>query len=211
MTQLLLLVQNRPAYAIVVLIGLILVVRMLILRILRKKAIVYYAFLFPGVVLHEVSHIIGCIIVGAEIKKASLFNSQGGYVVHEKPTLPIIGDLIVSIIPLAVGICTIFFLTKYYLGNILGGELSPSQLGKTVFILYLGVSIIANMLPSWQDFTNASYGFIIFFCALIMLEAKFTVFKEQLFSIAVLMSASLAVLILVLAVSYIANILHVKN
>lgn len=211
MTQLLPWVQNSPVIAIIILIGLILLIRMLILKVLSKKALFYYGFLFPGVVLHEISHFIGCLIVGARVKKMSLFNSQGGYVIHEQSGLPIIGDLIISIFPLLVGMTLIYFLIRYYLGNILDIHFTISQVGKITIILYLGISIVISMLPSWQDFINASYGYIILLSIIVILEARFGVFKQQLFSIAILMGAAVAVLCVFLIVSYLASFLRFRN
>jgi len=183
---------------------------MLVLNILRKKAAIYYIILFPGVVLHELSHMIGCLIAGARIKKASLFNSQGGYVVHEKPAIPIVGDLIISIFPLVVGITAVFILTKYFIGDVYNLQPSLKLIGGIALATYLGISIIINMLPSWQDFTNASYGFVIFCSALVFLETRFTFFKDQLSSIAAMMGVALAVLIVVLIASFITNTLRIK-
>ena len=61
--------------------------------------------LAPGVIVHELSHVIGCIITGAKVRRVVFFDADGGSVTHTKPRMPLVGQAIISLAP--VGGCTI--------------------------------------------------------------------------------------------------------
>ena len=71
----------------------------------------YYILRCPGVVVHECSHILGCILTGASIKKVVFFSKEGGSVTYTKPKIPVIGDVIISTAPLFVIPLVLFALT----------------------------------------------------------------------------------------------------
>lgn len=55
----------------------------------------------PGVVVHELSHALGCLLTGAPIHSMVLFRSDGsGEVKHGPPRLKYVGDVIISLAPL---------------------------------------------------------------------------------------------------------------
>ena len=68
-------------------------------RVLRHPWL-YFLLSAPGVVIHECSHIIGCLITGAKIKKVVLLSKEGGMVSYAQPALPVIGNVIISTAPL---------------------------------------------------------------------------------------------------------------
>ncbi len=39
----------------------------------------YYVIRAPGVIVHECSHILGCLITGAKVKKVVFFSERGGF------------------------------------------------------------------------------------------------------------------------------------
>ena len=45
-------------------------------------------FVAPGIIIHEYSHAIACILTRAKIKEIKLFKRDGGYVAHEAPKWP---------------------------------------------------------------------------------------------------------------------------
>ena len=73
--------------------------------------IIYLFIRFPGVVLHECSHIIGCLVTGARIRKVVLFSKDGGSVTYSRPLLPYIGDVIISTAPLFLLPLALSFIT----------------------------------------------------------------------------------------------------
>ena len=74
----------------------------------------YRIFLAPGVIIHEFSHVLVCLITGAKIRKISFFNPKGGFVIHEKPKIPVLGEIMISLAPIAGGITSIFLLSYLF-------------------------------------------------------------------------------------------------
>ncbi|MGD1003918.1 MAG: M50 family metallopeptidase [Methanoregulaceae archaeon] len=148
--------------------------------------LLYYVIRFPGVVLHEVSHIVGCLCTGARIKKVVLFSEGGGSVTYVNPKIPIFGSVIIStaplfILPLILALLTWIFGTFfgcYFPSNLsLSGNISIEFYEMitsvvTIFVtnifshfngwffvyLYLIGSVILSLSPSGQDFQNAAIG-----------------------------------------------------
>ena len=60
----------------------------------------YYGIRAPGVIVHECSHILGCLITGATIKKVVFFSEKGGSVTHTSSKIPYLGDVVISTAPL---------------------------------------------------------------------------------------------------------------
>lgn len=148
----------------------------------------YYVIRFPGVVIHECSHILGCLLVGAKIKKVVLFSKGGGSVTYTPSQIPYLGDVIVCtapffIIPLTLAGITWIFGT--YLGCTIPLEpftLDPqgmiTDLSSRIFsiftenlyyqfngwfllYLYLTTSLVLSLAPSTQDLKNAAAGICI--------------------------------------------------
>jgi hypothetical protein len=149
----------------------------------------FYLFIrLPGVVLHEFSHSIGCLLTGARIRSIVFFSKDGGSVTYSRPKLPFIGDVIIStaplfLLPLALSGVTWAFGT--FLGctfpvfpatlaspgifldlaNALFSTFSENLLtrfnGWFLLYLYLALSLILSAAPSTQDMKNAAAGMIL--------------------------------------------------
>lgn len=142
----------------------------------------YSLIVFPGVILHELSHLFACIITLAKVKKVKLFSMKGGYVLHKKPKLPLIGSPIISFFPVLGGV---FFLLFIY--RVSGINLPDPEVSVDFFIqvrdlflnnwqnyifwavVYLSVSIIITMTPSKKDFKNSIFNLVVIFLLLIFL------------------------------------------
>ncbi|MEI6499109.1 MAG: M50 family metallopeptidase [bacterium] len=139
----------------------------------------YRIFVGPGVIIHEFSHAIMCLLTGAKIKKIRLFDKDGGSVEHTQSRIPIIGPILISFAPFLFGGCAIYFLSK-----LIGmSEISFNilNLDKNLFnivfeqaiklmhfdsiqsylIFYLIISVIITMTPSLQDLKNSLVPLII--------------------------------------------------
>jgi hypothetical protein len=149
---------------------------------------IYLFIRFPGVVLHECAHIIGCLLTGARIRKVVLFSKDGGSVTYSRPLLPYIGDVIIGTAPLYLLPLTLSFITWLF-GTYLGCAFSAfpsaletpgvlSGLGASIFstfsdnlvtrfngwfllYLYLTLSLVLSVAPSTQDMKNAAVGSIL--------------------------------------------------
>lgn len=126
----------------------------------------YRYFVAPGVILHELSHAAACKLCGAKIVQISFFEKDGGFVKHQKPIIPVLGPILISLAPLVVSIILFYFLAK---GFKLEDPISLSamffnfkSLLKTIdltnwrnlLIIYLLLSTAVTMTPSWQDLVN---------------------------------------------------------
>jgi hypothetical protein len=160
---------------------------------------IYLFMRLPGVVLHECSHIIGCLLTGAQIRNIVLFSKDGGSVTYSRPRLPYIGDVIIStaplfLLPLALSLVTWVFglyfdcvfpafpallespnaLTS--LGIAVLGTFSDNMLvrfnGWFLLYLYLTVSLILSVAPSTQDMKNAAAGSILVVLAGILIAGS---------------------------------------
>jgi hypothetical protein len=149
---------------------------------------IYLVIRAPGVVLHECSHILACLLTGARIRNIVLFSKDGGSVTCARPALPLIGDIIIStaplfLLPLALSFITWVFAT--YLGCIVPVfPVAPESPGAVIdlgisfigtfpvnlltrfngwflLFLYLTLSIVLSVAPSMQDMKNATAGFIL--------------------------------------------------
>jgi len=71
---------------------------------------------YVGAFLHELSHVIFCRLTGATITGGNIF-SRKPHVIHSKPALPLIGQLLISLAPIIGGLLFLFLINKYYLVN----------------------------------------------------------------------------------------------
>jgi hypothetical protein len=150
--------------------------------------IIYLFIRAPGVVLHECSHIIGCLVTGARIRTIVLFSNDGGSVTYSRPAIPYIGDVIIStaplfLLPLALSFISWFFGSclgcsfpvfpatlestgaLWNLGNAIFGTFLDNLVtrfnGWFLLYLYLTISLILSVAPSTQDMKNAAAGIIL--------------------------------------------------
>jgi len=145
----------------------------------------YYGIRAPGVIVHECSHILGCLITGATIKKVVFFSEKGGSVTHTSSKIPYLGDVVISTaplfcVPLVLAGCTWVF--SQYLGCVfpplpMGVDSMDALFGLFIGIvgmftrnlivrfnpwflvyLYLTLTLVLSLAPSAQDMKNAAIG-----------------------------------------------------
>lgn len=145
----------------------------------------YYLIRAPGVVVHECSHILGCLLTGAAVRDVVLFSKDGGSVTYSRPRIPLLGDVIISSAPLfciplvLTGLtwCFSAFLGCSFpvfpeivdsTGTLHALAVSIADLFRQNLItafhpwfllyLYLTLSLVLSMAPSGQDIRNAAIG-----------------------------------------------------
>lgn len=123
-------------------------------------------FVAPGVIIHELSHAIICILMFAKITKISFFDKDGGSVTHQKSPIPVLGPILISVAPLVAGIVLFYFLGKtIHIENSLSIPAMFDNLKMiyrtidfsswyNIVIIYLLLSVAVTMTPSWQDLVN---------------------------------------------------------
>ncbi len=174
-------IDANPLQKIIVLIALILITSFLVDFFLINSFLgkSYRVFVAPGIIVHELSHALFCILTGASIKKISLFEKKGGYVQHTQPRIPILGQFLISFAPFVIGLGSIYLLIRY--AGMPNVDFSLVNLNwynyldtaihflRTINInglyalaaVYLVFSIVVTMTPSWQDLANAISAIII--------------------------------------------------
>ncbi len=151
----------------------------------------YQLLVFPGVLVHEFSHALGCLISGAKIDEISLFSSKGSYVRHGKPRIPLIGSFIISFSPIAGGIAFLWAVSRPFGLSVSGLHLGTSSLieglintvkNLIVFtmgnwdnwmfwiFIYIAISVVICLVPSKQDFKNSSLSALIVLIALFLIS-----------------------------------------
>jgi hypothetical protein len=73
-------------------------------------------FLFPGAVVHELSHTLLCLITGTTIKELNIFKLEGDGIKYDKPKAPVIFDFFITTAPI-FGCAFILILISIILGN----------------------------------------------------------------------------------------------
>jgi len=173
----------------VILLGTGVIIISLALDILWAQVIplrsLYYAIRVPGIIVHECSHILGCIITGAKIKKVVFFSQEGGSVTYTPSKIPYIGDVVISTAPLVcipIVLAGLTWVFSRFLGCVfpplplevnsmdaLYGLVIPIALLFTqnfiirfnpwfLFYLYLTITLVLSLAPSAQDMKNAALG-----------------------------------------------------
>ena len=184
--------QNATSFLVVIGLGIVVILISRTLDLLWARVIpirfFYYIVRAPGVIVHELSHVFGCLIVGAKVKNVVLFSEEGGSVTYSRPKIPYLGEVVIGTapllcIPLVLAGCTWVF--SQYLGCIfptLPLIVDSSEdlflLGTGVvgmftrnlivafnpwFLLYLYITLtlVLSVAPSAQDIKNAAMGICI--------------------------------------------------
>ena len=102
---------------------------------------------YVGAFLHELSHVIFCRLTGATITGGNIF-SRKPHVIHSKPKLPFIGQLLISLAPIIGGLLFLFLINKYYLVNYF--EIPQFSDWQSVLIAPLNLLSQINLLD-WQS------------------------------------------------------------
>ena len=166
------------------LIGISLALDILWARVIPLQSF-YYCIRAPGVIVHECSHILGCLLTGAKVKKVVFFSEKGGSVTYTASKIPYLGDVVISTaplfcIPLVLAGCTWVF--SQYLGCVFpplppGVDSTDALFGLLTGIvgmftrnlivqfnpwflvyLYLTLTLVLSLAPSAQDMKNAAIG-----------------------------------------------------
>jgi hypothetical protein len=178
------------------LIGISLALDILWARVIPLRSF-YYGIRAPGVIVHECSHIFGCLITGSKVKNVVFFSEKGGSVTYTSSKIPYLGDVVISTaplicIPLVLAGCTGIF--SQYLGCVFPPL--PLGIGSTdalfrlcigitgmftrnlivqfnpwfLLYLYLTLTLVLSLAPSTQDMKNAVIGIgIITFVGILIL------------------------------------------
>lgn len=159
-------------------------------------------FVAPGILIHELAHVVACVFVGAEVHEVNVWKPTGGHVVHGPPKLRLIGDVLISLAPSLLMTLALVLLAPivaaplndsiflHTLPGSIPGFVSGAIDSVSAFfqgveyrnvitwlIFYLILNVAVAIAPSGQDLKNATWAFV----ALIILAGGFTLLSDQLF------------------------------
>lgn len=171
--------------------------RALWVRAVPPRVLAY--LIAPGVAVHELSHALACVLTGAKVHSMVLFRSDGsGEVKHGPPKLKYVGDVAISLAPLAG--CTLclwllgmilrapvnFYTVRaegvhinqlYFAADLLGLVWDDLVLffrasavldWRTWVFLYFAMCFTMGMAPSRQDLKNGAVGILVV-CGVVLL------------------------------------------
>ncbi len=116
---------------------------------LSRRYFTLRLILLPGVMVHELSHALACLVTGTPIASISFWTETGGSVVHHKPKYSIFTQPLISFAPFPLGIAALGGLSHY---------LSHDHLLISAILIFLMVSIAGTLAPSKTDFLSAFEG-----------------------------------------------------
>lgn len=155
---------------------------LLIRSIIRKR---YRLFVAPGVVVHELSHALGCLVTKSTITDINFWKPSGGHVEYLRPNDPLlrlVHDPIIALAPiwgtfLFLGLIS-FWLVPDLIRSTYVSDLSIIQNlnlfldfknWQTWLYLYLVTSAVATMAPSRTDIKYALESLVVLTLILIIL------------------------------------------
>ena len=102
------------------------------------------SFLFPGAVIHELSHAFLCLITGTTIKELNIFKLENsGGLQYDRPKVPYLFDFLIATSPV-FGCAFVLILTSIILGNPI--QVSESLPNEMTFSMKLVFDFAKNFL-----------------------------------------------------------------
>ena len=153
--------------------------------------IVFYLLVFPGVVLHEGSHFLACLLTRTKVSRFAPFSpgrsNDGrfvlGYVRHERRAFPV--GAIIGLAPILLNPLGLLFVTALLTPLTLQEVAHPSieVIGKEIFAsgfltdtpllaatwIYLSLSFALGSVPSREDLSGLPMLLLSFGCAILLI------------------------------------------
>lgn len=143
----------------------------------------YRFFVAPGVIVHELSHALGCLMTGAQILEINFWKASGGHVKHMQPVDPMrrmISDPIIALAPIWGTLLLLAFLTWMMFPEVIEAIQMNDLTAVTTAIdlrqwqgwlyLYLVTSLLATVAPSATDMRYALESLVILALLLVVLS-----------------------------------------
>ncbi|GJQ46838.1 MAG: hypothetical protein DWB56_12675 [Candidatus Jettenia sp.] len=142
-------------------------------------------FLFPGIVVHELSHALLCLATGTTIKELNLFSSNGGGIKYDKPKISGVFDFIITSAPVFGCAFFIFFIPKILSHPIHFSTTFPSESPATLsgffaLIQHLYDAVLANLNTFRNQFQIKNIHHSIFLFAIIIFAVSIAPQKQDI-------------------------------
>lgn len=142
----------------------------------------YRFFVAPGVIVHELSHAVGCLLTNSQITEINFWKPSGGHVKHipsADPIKRVIADPIIALAPIGGTFITLVVVT-YLMVPDLFDLLNHVDYGlvmgaidvrrwQTWLYLYITTSLLATIAPSKTDMRYALASLVVLGVGLIVL------------------------------------------
>jgi len=128
-----------------------LLLREILLRYTRENKLLFNILLFPGIIMHELSHATACLILGAKIVDMNLFSYKGGRVVYRLKKENSVKNFLISSAPLIAG----FLVLLIIISRLNYIEFQFDNLALVTLLFYFALTVTITMMPSFQDFKNS--------------------------------------------------------
>ena len=148
------------------------------------------AVLLPGTLVALLGHVLGLLVTGATVKTATLYKDGTGdpeTTTHPKSRIPVIGPVMIGMLPLLACGATVYFVARYLSGPILTGlpenfvtlELPTTLPG--VFDLLRGqISLVESLVAAVRDADFHDWKTGVFVYLLVCLTIRMAPFEGTL-------------------------------
>lgn len=115
--------------------------------------------IMPGVVFHELSHLLACFITFAKVEDINLYSIDGGHIRHRSSPIPL-GNAFIAIAPFITGLGSLILIPDLLniqssLQQVAVTNLLYSNPLTTLIYIILILEISSSLAPSYQDLKNA--------------------------------------------------------
>ncbi len=115
----------------------------------------FHVLFFPGMIFHEVSHYLACLLFGVRVRRVKFFGFTEAYVIHEQPDA--FRAIIITLAPFILGTWFAWILIEFGLKIL--RSLNPFG-----FLFYwFALSLLFYSFPSLEDSKNAFNSFTRFY------------------------------------------------
>jgi hypothetical protein len=110
---------------------------------------------FPGIVFHELSHVVACALTGVKVHSVKWFGTDEAYVQHQKPNAW--QGIVISIAPFVLGNAIAWELLQF------GHAISAGNFLLACVVYWFALSLLLYAFPSKTDAMNAFSSFTDFY------------------------------------------------
>ncbi|MGQ3684294.1 MAG: M50 family metallopeptidase [Candidatus Loosdrechtia sp.] len=142
-------------------------------------------FLFPGTVIHELSHAIMCLATGTTIKELNLYSSGDKGIKYDRPKVPGIFDFIITSAPVFGCVAFIHLIPRVLSNPIYFKTAYPKKLHDTFggfleSLHHLYTTVLSNLVTFKEQFDISNIQHILFLILMIIFTVSIAPQKQDI-------------------------------